>query len=50
MASATGGFRFFTKKNVSYDDFSSLPGVFENQFQRGFQIDNCFFPKSELKK
>ena len=48
MASATGGFRFLQKKIVPYDDFSSLPSLFENQFQRDIQIDRFFFPKSKL--
>ena len=36
-------FGFQEKKLASYHDFGSLPGVFENQFQMTFQIDNFFF-------
>ena len=36
-------FSFLQKNLVSYLDFRSLPGVFENLFQRLFQIDNFFF-------
>ena len=49
MASATGGFWFFTKKIVSYHDFGSLPDVFEKQFQMTFQID-IFFLNSDFLK
>ena len=42
-------FKFSLKKMVSYHDFGSLPSVFENQFQRRFQLD-IFFPKIEALK
>ena len=35
-------FKFSLKKMVSYHDFGSLPSVFENQFQRRFQLDIFF--------
>ena len=49
MASATGGFRFFTKKLVLYLDFGPSTGTFENQFQMTFQIDNFFSISDFLK-
>ena len=42
-------FGFQEKKLASYHDFGSLPGVFENQFQMTFQIDNFFFNFRVLK-